>query len=82
MLTDVAGQVSSSAMRASNKGCYRTRLTIAMYIKLQEAGTWLNAETDIAGRVRVQKDLTVPGHPEILVVGETASLAPIYSPYG
>jgi len=53
-----------------------------MYIKLQEAGTWLNAETDIAGRLRVQKDLTVPGHPEILVVGETASLAPIYSPYG
>jgi NADH:ubiquinone reductase (H+-translocating) len=38
------------------------------------AGKWLNVETDRAGRVRVQKDLTVPGHPEILVVGDTASL--------
>src|ERR1700757_3411236 len=38
------------------------------------AGKWLNAETDRAGRVRIQKDLTVPGHPEIFVVGDTASL--------
>src|SRR5215471_6058861 len=38
------------------------------------AGRWLNAETDRAGRARVQKDLTVPGHPEIFVVGDTASL--------
>ncbi len=38
------------------------------------AGKWLAVETDRAGRVRVQKDLTVPGHPEIFVVGDTASL--------
>ena len=38
------------------------------------AGKWLNVETDRAGRVRIQKDLTVPGHSEILVVGDTASL--------
>jgi NADH dehydrogenase FAD-containing subunit len=38
------------------------------------AGKWLNVETDRAGRVRIQKDLTVPEHPEIFVVGDTASL--------
>jgi NADH dehydrogenase len=38
------------------------------------AGNWLNVKTDRAGRVRIQNDLTVPGHPEILVVGDTASL--------
>jgi NADH dehydrogenase FAD-containing subunit len=38
------------------------------------AGTWLKAPTDRAGRVRVQPDLSVPGHPEIFVVGDTASL--------
>src|ERR1700749_4208304 len=38
------------------------------------AGKWLNVETDRAGRVRIQKDLTVPGYVEILVVGDTASL--------
>ena len=38
------------------------------------AGKWLNVETDRAGRVRIQKDLTVLGHSEIFVVGDTASL--------
>jgi NADH dehydrogenase len=38
------------------------------------AGKWLNVETDRAGRVRIQRDLTVPGHSEIFVVGDTASL--------
>ena len=38
------------------------------------AGKWLGVETDRAGRVKVQPDLTVPGHPEIFVVGDTASL--------
>jgi NADH:quinone reductase (non-electrogenic) len=38
------------------------------------AGKWLGAETDRAGRVRVQNDLRVPGHLEIFVIGDTASL--------
>ncbi len=38
------------------------------------AGRWLNVETDRAGRVRIQRDLSVPGHAEIFVVGDTASL--------
>ena len=37
------------------------------------AGKWLQVDTDRAGRVRVQSDLTVPGHPEIFVIGDTAS---------
>ena len=37
------------------------------------AGKWLNVETDRAGRVTVQKDLTVSGHPEIFVIGDTAA---------
>jgi NADH dehydrogenase FAD-containing subunit len=38
------------------------------------AGKWLGAETDRAGRVRIKDDLSVPGNPEIFVVGDTASL--------
>jgi NADH dehydrogenase FAD-containing subunit len=38
------------------------------------AGRWLAVPTDRAGRVKVQADLTVPEHPEIFVVGDTASL--------
>jgi NADH:ubiquinone reductase (H+-translocating) len=38
------------------------------------AGKWLNTKTDLAGRVRVESNLHVGGHPEIFVVGDTASL--------
>ena len=38
------------------------------------AGKWLNAPTDRAGRVRVQPDCSVPEHPEVFVIGDTASL--------
>jgi NADH dehydrogenase len=36
------------------------------------AGKWLSAERDRAGRVKVASDLTLPGHPEIFVIGDTA----------
>jgi NADH dehydrogenase len=38
------------------------------------AAKWIGAETDHAGRVRVKADLSVADHPEIFVVGDTASL--------
>jgi NADH:ubiquinone reductase (H+-translocating) len=38
------------------------------------AGKWLNAPTDKAGRVRTQPDCSVPEHPEVFVIGDTASL--------
>jgi len=38
------------------------------------AGKWLGVETDHAGRVRIQRDLSVQSYPEIFVIGDTASL--------
>jgi NADH:ubiquinone reductase (H+-translocating) len=38
------------------------------------ASKWLNAPTDKAGRVRVQPDCSVPEHPAVFVIGDTASL--------
>ncbi len=37
-------------------------------------GASLGVATDRAGRVIVQPDLTIPGHPEIFVIGDLASL--------
>jgi NADH:ubiquinone reductase (H+-translocating) len=37
------------------------------------AGRWLGAAVDRAGRVKVGPDLSVPGHPEIFVIGDTAA---------
>ena len=36
------------------------------------AGRWLGADTDRAGRVKVRADLSVPDHPDIFVIGDTA----------
>jgi NADH dehydrogenase len=36
------------------------------------AARWLDAAKDRVGRVAVEPDLTLPGHPEIFVVGDTA----------
>ncbi len=38
------------------------------------AAKWLDAATDHSGRVRVKEDLTVPGRPEVFVIGDTAAL--------
>ncbi|HET8843900.1 MAG TPA: NAD(P)/FAD-dependent oxidoreductase [Ktedonobacteraceae bacterium] len=37
------------------------------------AGKWLGAEVDRGGRVKINADLSVPGHPEIFVIGDTAT---------
>ncbi|EEQ93415.1 NAD(P)/FAD-dependent oxidoreductase [Brucella sp. ZJ1_1] len=36
------------------------------------AATWLGAESDRAGRVKVLSNLNVPGHDDIFVIGDTA----------
>jgi NADH:quinone reductase (non-electrogenic) len=38
------------------------------------AGKWLGAPTDRAGRVLVHADVSVPGHPQIFVIGDAAHL--------
>ena len=38
------------------------------------ASRWLDAEHDRAGRVKVGVDLSVPSHPDIFVVGDTAAV--------
>jgi len=35
---------------------------------------WLGCETDRVGRAKVSPDLSIPGHPEVFVVGDAASV--------
>jgi NADH dehydrogenase len=42
-------------------------------VSASPAGAWLGAEVDRAGRVKVTGDLSVPGHPNVFVLGDTAS---------
>ena len=43
-------------------------------VRASPAGEWLKAPVDRAGRVEVLPDLTVPGHPEVFVIGDTATI--------
>jgi len=43
-------------------------------VRASPAAVWLGMPADGAGRVKVEPDLTVPGHPEIFVVGDTATI--------
>jgi NADH dehydrogenase len=43
-------------------------------VRASPAGAWLGADTDPAGRVKVEADLSVPGHKDIFVIGDAASL--------
>jgi NADH dehydrogenase len=44
-------------------------------VKASPAGEWLGVMTDRVGRVVVNGDLSVPDHPEIFVLGDTALVA-------
>jgi NADH dehydrogenase len=51
-------------------------------VKSSPIGATLGVETDRAGRVIVQPDLTIPGHPEVFVIGDMSSLmSPNGRPY-
>jgi NADH:ubiquinone reductase (H+-translocating) len=39
------------------------------------AGRWLGVDVDRAGRIKVNPDLSVPGHPNVFAVGDTATIA-------
>jgi NADH dehydrogenase len=41
-------------------------------VRASPAGNWLDAKTDRAGRVLVNPDLSVPGYPNVFVIGDTA----------
>jgi NADH dehydrogenase len=43
-------------------------------VQASPAARWLGAEKDRAGRVLVQPNLSVPNHPNIFVIGDTASV--------
>jgi NADH:ubiquinone reductase (H+-translocating) len=44
-------------------------------VQASPAAEWLDAPADRAGRLMVEPDLTVPGHPEIFAIGDAVSIA-------
>jgi len=62
---DAAG-VTTSATRIESR-C----VIWAAGVAASPAGQWIGAECDRVGRIKVNLDLSVPGHPEIFAIGDT-----------
>ena len=43
-------------------------------VRASSAAAWAGLPADSAGRAQVEADLTAPGHPEIFVIGDTATV--------
>ena len=44
-------------------------------VRASPAAEWLGAPHDRAGRLQVEPDLTVPGHPDIFAIGDTITIS-------
>jgi NADH dehydrogenase len=62
----------ASLTRKARKKLQQFGVEVRRGVQASPAGKWLGAEVDHAGRVKVRPDLSVPGHPDIFVVGDSA----------
>jgi NADH dehydrogenase len=74
-------QLGSAVRECSDQGVIYGDQPLAAKVILWAAGVrasaaaaWTGLPADNAGRARVEPDLTAPGHPEIFVIGDTASI--------
>jgi NADH dehydrogenase len=71
----LATKCDASGVDTNNDRIDASTIIWAAGVIASPAGQWLEAETDRAGRVKVGGDLSLPGHPEIFVIGDTAAVS-------
>jgi NADH:ubiquinone reductase (H+-translocating) len=64
---------SSEGVRLGDNFIATRTIVWAAGVMASPAGRWLGAETDRVGRVRVEADLSMPGRPDVFVIGDTAN---------
>jgi NADH dehydrogenase len=70
----VVTRVSIGEVEAAGESIEAATVLWAAGVAASPVGGTLGVPTDRAGRVLVQQDLTIPGHPEVFVAGDLASL--------
>jgi len=66
--------VDGSGVQLGNERIESCTCIWAAGVAASPAGRWLDAPCDRSGRVNVLPDLSVPGTPEIFVIGDTAAI--------
>lgn len=64
--------VDEDGVIVNGERIYSKNVLWAAGVKASPAAKWLGVEADRAGRVKVNPDLSVPGLPEVFVIGDTA----------
>jgi len=67
-------QVDAHGVEAEGERVEAATIVWAAGVMASPAARWLKAEADPTGRVYVEKDMSVPGSPEIFVIGDAASI--------
>ena len=67
-------ECDSSGVKHRNERIPARTIVWAAGVQASPAAKWLKCEKDRAGRAIVTDDLSVPGHPEIFVIGDTAAV--------
>ncbi len=65
--------VDAEGVRIAGEDVPAQTVIWAAGVEASPAGRWLGTETDRAGRVVVRADLSIAGHPEVFVIGDTAA---------
>lgn len=74
-LNSPATQCDKRGVEAGGERIEARTIIWAAGVVASPVGQWLGVATDRAGRVNVNPDLSVPGHPEIFVLGDAANFA-------
>jgi NADH dehydrogenase len=64
--------VTESGVSVGNEHVAASTVLWAAGVRAADVGRTLGAQVDQVGRVKVNPDLTIPGHPEVFVVGDMA----------
>jgi NADH:ubiquinone reductase (H+-translocating) len=64
--------VDAEGIIAGDERVFASTVLWSAGVLASPAGRWLGAATDRSGRVIVNSDLSIPGHPEVFVIGDTA----------
>jgi NADH:ubiquinone reductase (H+-translocating) len=73
-LGDAVTEVTAGGVTFGDRHVEAETIIWAAGVRASPAAEWLGAATDRNGRILVQPDLTVPGHPEIFAVGDTIGI--------
>ena len=67
-------ECNAEGVRAGEEFIGSRTIIWAAGVMASPSGRWLGGETDRAGRLKVRADLSVPSHPEVFVIGDTAEV--------